>query len=116
MATRVCTWRGCPELVDGGGRCPEHRRDADQARRSGASKYGADHRSRFRPGVLAKNHGICVACNIAPATVADHWPLERTELIRRGLDPDDPQHGRPLCKPCHDEHTARTTPGGWNAR
>lgn len=115
MAYRVCTQARCPNLVDGGGRCTEHRKTADRERRSGAAKYGTRHRTRFRPGVLAKNDGICSACNLAPATVADHWPIERVDLIAQGLDPDDPQHGRPLCKRCHDGHTAATRPAGWNA-
>lgn len=115
MASRICTWPRCPEIVDGGGRCEQHKRTADRERRSGSSRYGTAHRARFRPGVLAKNDGICVICQIAAATVADHHPLTRVELELQGHDPDDPQHGRPLCKRCHDEHTARTSPGGWNA-
>jgi 5-methylcytosine-specific restriction protein A len=52
---------------------------------------------------------------VAFATVADHYPLSRKELIDAGLDPNDPQHGRGLCKPCHDRETAQNQPGGWNA-
>jgi 5-methylcytosine-specific restriction protein A len=48
--------------------------------------------------------------------VADHWPRDRRELERLGLDPDDPQHGRGLCASCHGKHTAKTQPGGFNAR
>ncbi|WP_228637251.1 hypothetical protein [Microtetraspora sp. AC03309] len=47
--------------------------------------------------------------------MADHWPLDRRELVRRSLDPDDPKHGRGLCKSCHDGSTAQRQPGGWNA-
>jgi 5-methylcytosine-specific restriction protein A len=36
--------------------------------------------------------------------------------VDMGLDPNDPKFGRGLCKRCHDEHTARTSPGGWNRR
>lgn len=112
MASRICTWPRCPELVDGGGRCPQHRQQADRERRSGASRYGTGHRNRFRPGVLAKNDGICSACGLAAAVVADHWPLDRVELIARGMDENDPANGRPLCVPCHNTWTA-TTSGGF---
>jgi 5-methylcytosine-specific restriction protein A len=50
---------------------------------------------------------------VAISTVADHWPLSRRELEDQGLDPNDPQHGRGLCKHCHDMETARNQPGGW---
>lgn len=62
----------------------------------------------------------CVLCLQAdrtePATVADHYPRSRRELVERGLDPDDPQHGRGLCSSCHGRATAQHQPGGWNAR
>lgn len=50
-----------------------------------------------------------------PAVIADHYPLSRKELLARGLDPDDPRHGRGLCKRCHDQETADRQPGGWAA-
>ena len=48
------------------------------------------------------------------ATVADHYPVERVDLIAQGLDPNDPQRGRGLCSSCHNRHSAATSPGGWN--
>lgn len=90
-----------------------------RATRPGASArgYGADHRNRFRAGVLDK-HPNCVICLedlvFTPTTVADHWPKTRRQLIADGQDPDDPANGRGLCKQHHDQHTARTSPGGWN--
>ena len=50
-------------------------------------------------------HGHAVPCG-TPSVHADHHPLDRRELIRRGLDPDDPAHGRGLCQPCHSKHAA----------
>lgn len=52
-------------------------------------------------------------CRKAWATVADHHPLSRKQLIDAGLNPDDPNAGRGLCKPCHDRETATNQPGGW---
>ena len=109
-----CSSPGCHNLTDGGP-CASCRTQRDQRRGSSWSRgYGRAHQRRFRPGVLAKNNGLCVLCQIAAATVADHWPLSRRELVEAGLDPDDPQHGRPLCHVCHSKETAQHQPGGWN--
>jgi 5-methylcytosine-specific restriction enzyme A len=121
MGWRVCSTPGCGEIHDGTGRCPDCRHQADATRTSGAAKYGNAHRTRFRPGVLAKNDGRCTCegCTghdgdcTAGATVADHHPLDRDELVRRGLDPDDPTHGRGLCTSCHNRWTASTKPAGF---
>jgi 5-methylcytosine-specific restriction enzyme A len=113
---KVCTIPGCPNLATEG-KCPAHqaesRRASDQRRGSAASRgYGSQHRDRFRAGVLAREPQ-CAECR-APSTVADHWPLSRRELVARGFDPDDPLHGRGMCKRCHDRATATAQPGGWN--
>ncbi len=88
----------------------------DAARGStGARGYGggSKHRRRFRPAVLARDP-VCVLCRRAASCVADHWPLSRRELVARGMDPDDPAHGRGLCTSCHNRSTARLQPGGWH--
>ncbi|MFB4320660.1 hypothetical protein [Actinomadura sp. 21ATH] len=111
---RVCTVPGCPELTQGG-RCDGCKAEAEKRRGNSAQRgYGARHRGRFRKGVLAK-HPVCVICRRAPSTVADHWPLDRRQLVAKGLDPDDPVHGRGLCAPCDSAQTARRQPGGWHA-
>lgn len=123
-ALRVCPVPGCPELTRGG-RCPDHRAQAEARRGTAAQRgYGHHHRTRFRAGVL-RRHPMCVCTErdhrnhvgecLAPSTVADHWPIDRRELVLRGLDPDDPHHGRGLCKACHDQHTSVEQPGGWHA-
>lgn len=110
----VCTTAGCPELVEGGGRCDGHKRQAERRRGSAAQRgYGHRHRNRFRKGVL-KKHPTCVLCKQAPSTVADHWPIDRRTLELRGADPDDPIHGRGLCQSCDSKQTAERQPGGWN--
>jgi 5-methylcytosine-specific restriction protein A len=123
-----CTWPGCGALVYGGGRCDEHktaaRRYVDRQRGTpGQRGYGATHRRRFRAGVLRRDpycrcdltdcdHGDAPCPR--PSTVADHWPLDRRELVRRGLDPDDPGRGRGLCARCDSRQTAIRQPGGWH--
>ena len=104
---------GCPVLIDTAGRCPAHSKAADKARGTAAQRgYGREHRTRFREGVLAREP-ICVLCLSASSTVADHYPLDKRELIAAGMDDHDPANGRGLCAPCHNRHTAATQPGGW---
>jgi 5-methylcytosine-specific restriction protein A len=115
---RVCSVPGCPTIHDGatGSRCPSHYKAARRTRNQKTSVYKtAGHTKRFRPGVLDRDP-ICVLCNIRASTVADHYPKSREELVALGFDPDDPKHGRGLCKPCHDSETAKNQPGGWNNR
>ncbi|MEU8131949.1 hypothetical protein [Streptodolium elevatio] len=51
-----------------------------------------------------------------PATVADHFPSSRRQLIAAGVaDPDAPERLRALCSPCHNRETAKRQPGGWAA-
>lgn len=110
-----------------GSKCPGckalARREWDARRPSPAARgYTGRHRSHFRPEVL-KRDPVCV-CKAAhcphdgpcsqPSIVADHHPWSRRELVAMGMDPDDPTYGRGLCKGCHDRHTARAQPGGWN--
>lgn len=115
---RVCSTPGCPEYTDQGGRCPDHRRQAEAKRGTARQRgYGRGHETRFRPGVLARDP-VCVLCGIAPSVHADHHPLSRRELVERDLDPDDPKYGRGLCGPCHSKETANNPEqlGGWNRR
>jgi 5-methylcytosine-specific restriction protein A len=115
MAGRLCT--SCPAIIpQGKTRCDDCRRAADKARRPQGNPYATKaHKQGFRAHVLARDP-ICVLCMHARSTVADHYPTERRDLIELGLNPNDPQYGRGLCKPCHDKHTAETSPGGWNNR
>ena len=63
---------------------------------------------------------LCVIClragRTVVSTVADHWPVDRRELVARGMDPDDPSGGRGLCASCHGKETAIHQPGGWANR
>lgn len=105
------------------GRCTACRQRTDQRRGTSHQRgYDKQHRLRFRAAVLARDP-VCVCTNTdhshgprctSPAVHADHYPLDRRELVARGMDPNDPRHGRGLCHPCHSAETARYQPGGWN--
>lgn len=115
-APRVCSRPGCPRLTSNGGRCTDCARTADLQRGTAAQRgyTSAGHRA-FRVAVLDRDP-ICVLCQLAASTVADHWPTSRRVLLEQGSDPDDPTAGRGLCKRCHDRATALNQPGGWHAR
>lgn len=124
MPYRVCTRAGCGTLHQGTGMCPSCRSAADKQRRPEGNPYVTRGHQRFRAGVLARDpycvcQGDCghhtMTCG-APASIADHYPHERVDLVTMGLDPNDPRHGRGLCPKCHNAKTARTRPGGWNSR
>lgn len=108
---RPCNVPGCPNLTQAA-KCADCESEAD-LRRGTARQRGYDrNHERFRRRVLKRDR-VCQRCREAPSTVADHYPLSRRELVRRGLDPNDPARGRGLCKPCHDSETAEHQPGGW---
>jgi 5-methylcytosine-specific restriction enzyme A len=120
----VCAAPGCPNLADPGqsycGDCGPRLRRASQ-RRHDASRpspaargYGADWRKR-RARFLAA-HPACADCG-APATVADHDPVSRRDLVAAGApDPDADRHLKARCKPCHDRRTASQDGGFGNPR
>ena len=43
---------------------------------------------------------VCVACGLAPSTVADHI-LSHADCIRAGIHPDTISNGQGMCAPCH---------------
>lgn len=110
-SARVCSTPGCPNFTDHGGRCATCKARADQARRPKGNPYSSPGHQRFREQVLARDP-ICVVCLGARATVADHYPHDRVDLIDMGLDPNDPRWGRGLCARCHNKHTAASKPAG----
>lgn len=114
---KVCATPGCPQLTPDS-RCTTCRTNADRERGSSTARgYGHKHRTLFRPKVLANAQYLCVlrgpGCT-GVATVADHYPMSRRELVDAGLNPNNPKYGRALCKTCHDRETAANQPGGWN--
>lgn len=124
-ALKTCARPGCPNLVPSG-RCDTCAKQGDRERGTAWQRgYRTAHTKGFRPGVLlrdpictcdqANTHGHGARCYRA-STVADHWPLSKRELQERGMDSDDPKHGRGLCAACHNSETAHNQPGGFLLR
>lgn len=98
---RPCTVPDCPELVDGGGKCPTHRRQADRnlKRRHTWRDYDAGWQA-LRARVLAEEP-CCRLCG-APSVDVDH--IDPTRAGPRRRDRDNLQA---LCRSCHSKKTAR---------
>lgn len=110
----VCTHPGCP-LLTAASRCDEHQRAADAARGTAAERGYGGKAYRFGRRAVLRRDPVCVLCHTAPATVADHYPVSRRELLAMGIrNPDAPDRMRGLCASCHGRETAELQPGGWN--
>jgi 5-methylcytosine-specific restriction protein A len=125
---KVCSTPGCPNLAEAG-RCSVCRTRSERARGTARQRgYDSRHERRFRDPVLTREP-MCTCVDqtrtdthrhtgqcLAPSTVADHYPRDKRELRRLGLDENNPRYGRGLCKVCHDHWTAVSSPGGWHQR
>lgn len=81
-----------------------------------AADRGYDSKWRRNRARFLAAHPTCIDCG-EPATVADHAPRSRRELLAAGEPhPDAWKHLQPRCEPCHNKRTAREQPGGWAAR
>lgn len=122
-ALKVCSCVGncsahegsCPDLTPAG-RCEPCERAAERRRGTASSRgYGYRWAKTIRPAFL-RRHPLCSMCG-GPATDADHWPVDRRELVAQGVaDPDADERLRALCSTHHKRATAAAQPGGWNAR
>ena len=122
---KPCTLCG-KKAEPGQSKCARHlrqQRARTDNRRGSASRRGYDHAhaTEFRDGVFDLWGTQCVAprydeLDAGPvgeicgrtASHADHYPKSRRQLIAEGLDPNDPNNGRPLCEHHHNQHTGRT--------
>jgi 5-methylcytosine-specific restriction protein A len=113
LPRRRCTMApNCPNLISGRERaCPDHVHMLTATRaEKGTSAYGKDW-PRKRESFLYAN-AWCVLCG-QPSKVADHHPVSRKELVKRGVaDPNAHEHLRALCVRCHNRETGRAQPGG----
>lgn len=113
-AMQICSTPGCPTITDQG-RCDHHRSAADRARGTAAQRGYAGKAWRSARRVVLRRDPVCVVCHVQPATVADHHPVSRRDLVVMDIaDPDAPHRMRGLCASCHGTETAHAQPGGWN--
>lgn len=99
----------CGQKVVRNGLCAKHYSQNDRARGTAQQRgYDADHEAQFRRPVLEHAGYRCATPDcINRATVADHFPRSRRELVAAGENPNDPRHGRALCASCHGRYTAK---------
>lgn len=109
---RPCTSPGCPTRVNAG-RCTDHDKRARKQRATWSEVYGPRWPD-IRLDYLAR-HPRCSLCP-RQAQVPDHYPVGVRDLKARGIvNPHADRYLRPLCWPCHSQHTGRTRPGGFHA-
>ena len=104
-ARKPCTWPGCTQLTDGG-RCVQHRQQADQQRGSARERGYTSAWQKARAAYL-NSHPLCLSCErlgrVVAASVVDHRTPHRGD---KALFWDSTGNWQPLCKPCHDRKTA----------
>lgn len=112
-----CSTPGCVSRAPTGGRCEtcrSRRRTIMDAQRGTSTERGYDAAWRATRLDYLTRHPWCRLCGHV-ATVADHHPTSRRDLVTAGVpDPDTDHRLRPLCDRCHRTETARNQPGGWN--
>ncbi len=97
--TRVCSFAGCPILVEGGTRCEKHptvKRVYTKHRQTNTERgYGTAHR-RWRAAVLRRDL-VCTDCTVVPATEAHHIDgITSNRTLANGMG---------LCRKCHNRRT-----------
>ncbi|MDH4319936.1 MAG: HNH endonuclease [Desulfobulbaceae bacterium] len=112
---RPCRWPGCPEVIEGGGWCDEHKkrhRQADDQRRGSAASRGYGARWRKYSVHFLRLNPTCNECErqglVVAAEVTDHITPHKGD---QDLFWDHRNH-QALCKRCHDIKTA-TEDGGF---
>ena len=111
---RPCSYPGCPNLVEGGGSCPEHAKQEQRQQdkqRGTAAQRGYGYRWQKARESYLKRHPLCVECvkqgRIVPATAVDHViPHKGNQALFW-----DVNNWQSLCKRCHDAKTAKEV--GW---
>ncbi len=112
-APRPCSRPLCPELVPGGGYCPAHAREADEARGT-ADERGYDVKWRRVRAAYIKSRGPSPQCDECGRTSDEAGgSLEVDHLDGRGPQGDNSWRNlQLLCKEDHARKTAAQTRGG----
>ena len=99
-SARPCRQPGCPALVRGKPRCPEHTRQHERARPSRHERGYGNAWDRISAQVLERDGYACFYCG-GPATTADHV----ISKARGGTD--DMDNLVAACVPCNSRKGAR---------
>ena len=98
---RVCAAPTCPELLESGRWCDEHRPKRRDAKRPSPRTRGYDHRwDKFSKAYRAR-HPVCIHCG-APSEHVDHLD-NQGPLGPRGYDESNLAA---VCRSCHSKLTA----------
>ena len=102
-----CSYPGCHELV-ATSRCPKHPHERGKRGKSKSStKKGYNYRWQRARLLFLAQHPWCEACKrkgfYRPAQVVDHIKPHRKDYELFWEE----TNWQSLCKPCHDEKTAR---------
>jgi hypothetical protein len=98
----LCAEPNCPNVIEGAGRCPEHRRGHDSFAGVASPVYGTA-RWRRLSAYVRERDSVCRVCQLAPSAEAHH--LDHAK-------PGDPSFWdasliQGVCTPCHRRLTAR---------
>lgn len=105
---RACAVPGCPALVEGGARCPDHARavarEVDSLRGS-AARRGYGHRWRQIRFAFLRRNPLCAACLREGRSVA---AVDVDHVVPRSRGGTDAESNlAALCHRCHSSKTAR---------
>ena len=112
---RPCSYPGCNELVQSGGRCPRHRVVADQ-QRGHANERGYGSGWRKRRDAFLQKHPWCLdpfGDHLGEAVRATHVDHKKP---RAAGGSDDESNLEPFCAHCHNKKTAMQDGGFGNSK
>lgn len=116
-APRPCTYPGCGVLVHGGSRCDKHKiveRAKADSRRASSTERGYGYKWQKAREQFLRENPLCVQHQangqVVRSTVVDHKiPHKGDQKLFWSRS-----NWQALCKPCHDEKTAREDGGFGN--
>ncbi len=97
----LCQWPGCPETLDGGHYCDEHRRK-NVIPKVSDKRYHTASWSATRKAVFTRDGYICQMCRKLVGNESPH--CDHIIPVSQG-GTDDEDNLQTLCQPCHNRKT-----------